>query len=188
MQHTLLHALAFLLFTLTIPGAAWCIVLCALAFLLFTGLMQQTHTLLYTLAFLLFTFTIPGAAWCDKCGTSPAGPGLCPHSLWISSGRVWVRPLQCLARSLVVLGGLSLYVKMCVHRCMHRSSLCVCDDDDNDDYGVCVYVCVWWCVFRPEPYSYRYIRCLYGIFGREITIHTVIYGADIRFWPTLNMT
>jgi len=28
---------------------------------------------------------------------------------------------------------------------------------------------------------------MYGIFGREITIHTVIYGADIRFWPTLGM-
>jgi hypothetical protein len=29
------------------------------------------------------------------------------------------------------------------------------------------------------------IRCTYGIFSREITMHTVIYGADIRFWPTL---
>jgi hypothetical protein len=26
---------------------------------------------------------------------------------------------------------------------------------------------------------------LYGISGREITIHTVIYGVYIRFWPTL---
>ena len=37
----------------------------------------------------------------------------------------------------------------------------------------------------PEPYVFRHIRCIYGIFGREITIHMVIYGADIRFWPTL---
>jgi len=29
------------------------------------------------------------------------------------------------------------------------------------------------------------IRCIYGIFGREITIHTVVYGVYIRFWPTL---
>ena len=29
------------------------------------------------------------------------------------------------------------------------------------------------------------VRCTYGIFSREITIRTVIYGADIRFWPTL---
>ena len=28
---------------------------------------------------------------------------------------------------------------------------------------------------------------LYGISGREITIHTVIYGVYIRFWPTLQM-
>jgi hypothetical protein len=30
-----------------------------------------------------------------------------------------------------------------------------------------------------------YIRCIYGIFGREITKYTVIYGAYIRFRPTL---
>ena len=31
----------------------------------------------------------------------------------------------------------------------------------------------------PEPYIYRYIQCIYGIFGKEITMYTVIYGADI---------
>jgi hypothetical protein len=30
-----------------------------------------------------------------------------------------------------------------------------------------------------------YIRCIYGILGREITKYTVIYGVCIRFWPTL---
>jgi hypothetical protein len=30
-----------------------------------------------------------------------------------------------------------------------------------------------------------YIRCICGTFGREITKYTVIYGAYIRFWPTL---
>jgi len=34
---------------------------------------------------------------------------------------------------------------------------------------------------------YRYIRCTYGIFSKKITIHTVIYGADIRLWPTVVM-
>jgi hypothetical protein len=29
------------------------------------------------------------------------------------------------------------------------------------------------------------IRCIYGIFGREITEYTVIYGVYNRFWPTL---
>jgi hypothetical protein len=32
-----------------------------------------------------------------------------------------------------------------------------------------------------------YIRCICGIFGREITEYTVIYGVYIRFWPTLYM-
>ena len=37
----------------------------------------------------------------------------------------------------------------------------------------------------PKPYIHTYIRCIYGTFGRELTIHTVIYGVHIRFWPTL---
>ena len=32
------------------------------------------------------------------------------------------------------------------------------------------------------------IRGIYGNFGREITIHTVMYGVYIRFWPILVMT
>jgi hypothetical protein len=33
------------------------------------------------------------------------------------------------------------------------------------------------------------IRCIYDIFsGREVTIHTVIYGVHLRFWPTLTTT
>ena len=32
-----------------------------------------------------------------------------------------------------------------------------------------------------------YIRCIYGIFGREIIKYLVIYGVYIRFWPTLHM-
>ena len=32
-----------------------------------------------------------------------------------------------------------------------------------------------------------YIRLIYGIFGREITKYTVIYGVYIRFWPTLHI-
>ena len=33
---------------------------------------------------------------------------------------------------------------------------------------------------------YMYIQCTYGVTGREITEYMVIYGADIRFWPTLH--
>ena len=32
-----------------------------------------------------------------------------------------------------------------------------------------------------------YIRCIYVIFGRQITKYTVIYGVFIRFWPTLHI-
>jgi hypothetical protein len=31
------------------------------------------------------------------------------------------------------------------------------------------------------------IRCIYDIFGRELTKYTVIYGAYTRFWPTLHI-
>ena len=41
-------------------------------------------------------------------------------------------------------------------------------------------------VTQNHIYIYTvYIRCIYGNFGREITKYTVIYGAFIRFWPTL---
>ena len=33
-----------------------------------------------------------------------------------------------------------------------------------------------------------YIRLIYAIFGREITKYTVVCGAYIRFWPTLQRT
>jgi len=32
-----------------------------------------------------------------------------------------------------------------------------------------------------------YIRCTYGIFGREITKYTVMHGVYVRVWPTLHM-
>jgi len=35
--------------------------------------------------------------------------------------------------------------------------------------------------------NHIYIRFIYGIFGRESTKYTVIYGVYIRFWPTLHM-
>ena len=32
-----------------------------------------------------------------------------------------------------------------------------------------------------------YIWCIYGVFGRETTKYTVIYGVYIRFWPALHI-
>ena len=36
-------------------------------------------------------------------------------------------------------------------------------------------------------HTYVYTVCIYGIFSREMTIHAVIYGVHIRFWPTLHI-
>jgi hypothetical protein len=38
-----------------------------------------------------------------------------------------------------------------------------------------------------QNHTFIGIRCTHGVFRRGITIQTVIYGADIRFWPTLIM-
>ena len=45
------------------------------------------------------------------------------------------------------------------------------------------------CLRSPYDPSliYRYIQCIYGFIGREITIHKVIYGVYIRFWPTVGV-
>ena len=32
-----------------------------------------------------------------------------------------------------------------------------------------------------------YLRCIHGMLSRKITIHTVIYGVHIWFWPTLTI-
>jgi len=34
----------------------------------------------------------------------------------------------------------------------------------------------------------NHIRCVYGVFGREITRYTVIYVVCIQFWPTLQVS
>jgi len=34
----------------------------------------------------------------------------------------------------------------------------------------------------PKPYIHTYIQCIHGTFGRESTIHTVIYGVHIRIY------
>ena len=72
--------------------------------------------------------------------------------------------------------------------------------------GVCVCVCVCGvvcmcvmhigCLVKSVIYSDQnglglartvYIRCIYGILGRDPTKYTVIYVAYLRFWPTLKI-
>jgi hypothetical protein len=45
-----------------------------------------------------------------------------------------------------------------------------------------VYIYVGW-----ARTTYTCIRCTYGIFSKEITVHTVLYGVYIRLWPTLRV-
>jgi len=61
----------------------------------------------------------------------------------------------------------------------------------------------WWCDGFNVRYAHNsiatqqaeyigsartiYTRFIYGVFGREVTKYTVIYGIYIRFWPTLGI-
>jgi hypothetical protein len=54
--------------------------------------------------------------------------------------------------------------------------------------AVCMTVCQGICKVGQNHVYIRCIYdiwCIYGIFGRKITKHTVIYSVCIRFWPTL---
>jgi len=62
-----------------------------------------------------------------------------------------------------------VFTSECVSVCANVCMACV-------DVCVCMYVGLARTI---------YIRCIYGIFGREITEYTVIHGVYIRFWPTL---
>ena len=54
---------------------------------------------------------------------------------------------------------------------------------------MCKYACVSMCDSRVgQNHIYTYIRCVYGMFGRNFIICTVIYGVSTRFWPTLVVT
>ena len=57
--------------------------------------------------------------------------------------------------------------------------------EDHQIYGHirCIYTVF---LAGKSPNTQSYTVHIYGIFGREITKYTVIYGAYIRFWPTLN--
>ena len=70
--------------------------------------------------------------------------------------------------------------KNTVHTCTHR----ICSE--NASVKGCCSLTPYTHIFRVGQ-NHIYIRYVYGIFGREITIYTVIYGVYIRFWPTLHI-
>ena len=97
--------------------------------------------------------------------------------------RRWVCLYGCVQRSYACGKGSRPDVCTCLRMCTHEGGMFahVCTFTHMCIHeGECLRMCI-----RPEPYIYRRIRCTYGIFSRETTIHTVIYGADIWFWPTL---
>ena len=61
-----------------------------------------------------------------------------------------------------------------------RACACVCLSEEDSEIN-----CLAACDVLLGLARTIYIRCMYGIFGRENTEYTVIYGVYIRFWPTL---
>jgi hypothetical protein len=57
----------------------------------------------------------------------------------------------------------------------------------NSNPPFCVPLALLRVLLALMAFPNRCIRCAYGIFSREITIHTVICSADIWFWPTLQL-
>ena len=70
----------------------------------------------------------------------------------------------------------------CVHSCSLFGATGLCH------YCYAVMLCLY--IMRSLLYRvgqnhiYTVCKRVYGIFGREFTIYTVIYGVYIRFWPT----
>jgi len=52
-------------------------------------------------------------------------------------------------------------------------------------FSVYIFYIYIYTVYKLTPYIHTYIQYMYGTFGRDITIHTVIYIVHTRFWPTL---
>jgi hypothetical protein len=44
-----------------------------------------------------------------------------------------------------------------------------------------------WCLLDVELARTKFLRSIYGIFGKTVTEYSVIYGAYTRFWPSLRM-
>jgi len=49
---------------------------------------------------------------------------------------------------------------------------------------------LWYCIHciilsRPEPNVYKCTQCEYGVFSKNLMIHTIVHRVHKRFWPTL---
>jgi len=82
----------------------------------------------------------------------------------------------------------SRYALFCYKLCSHRADIDGANLDSRPIWppatdSACCQHCSY--CFKSGLARSIYIRCVYGVFGREITTYTVIYGVYIRFWPTL---
>ena len=69
-------------------------------------------------------------------------------------------------------------VQKAVHKAVHKVAQTSYDGSPNHAKGSDI---------SRVGQIHIYILCIYGIFGREITKYTVIYGIYIRFWQTLDI-
>ena len=51
------------------------------------------------------------------------------------------------------------------------------------DVNIYIYIYIYIYIWMARTI---YVQCINGIFGRDLTKYTVIYGVHVRFWPTLN--
>jgi len=42
-------------------------------------------------------------------------------------------------------------------------------------------------VGQSHAYLCTYLQCVYSVFSRDISVHAVVYGVNIQFWPTLGI-
>jgi hypothetical protein len=104
---------------------------------------------------------------------------------WNSSGTAFV----CISLLFIYLCALGTVVALHLYVCISLLLIYLCTLGTNitghllATQTLHVYYTQGW----PEPYIYIYLRCIHGMLSRKITIHTVIYGVHIWFWPTLTI-
>jgi hypothetical protein len=76
---------------------------------------------------------------------------------------------------------LPLYCCILGHLLCNLNELCLRFDNEI------VYAAILFLDINRVGQNHTYIRCVYGIFGKEITIHMVIHGVNTWFWPTLHI-
>ena len=100
---------------------------------------------------------------------------------WVGSGRGFCLPCVGYGWGDFLGGNYVSHKQLACRRLMRVMLRC---SKFKDSAALCTDRCH--CVILDRVgQDHIYVRCTHGIFGREITKFTVIYGAYISFWPTL---